>query len=104
MNKAKFTVLIPCAGTGLRFGRELPKQYTLVEDKSVLEHTLMAFLAVARVNQIVIIASPADGYIDRYASLSPKITIHKIGGATRAETVLNGLKQLEGAADDLGVV
>lgn len=90
----RFIALIPCAGSGSRFGGTIPKQYTLLGNKSVLEHTIQAFLNVSLIDQIVIVANPLDDYIDRYSKISPKIMVYKIGGSTRAESVKNGLKQL----------
>ena len=93
-------VLIPCAGSGSRFGGELPKQYIAVAGKTVIEHTIQAFLAVAKIDRIILIASPDDTHIDRYSGLSNKITIFKVGGSTRAVSVLNGLNKLECKLDD----
>lgn len=97
---AKFIVLIPCAGLSSRFGGQTSKIYTNVAKKTLIEHTLMAFLAIEQISSIVLVASPNDFYIDSYKSLSDKISIKKVGGQTRAETVLNGLNILECNSDD----
>lgn len=95
-----YIVLIPCAGGGSRFGSDVPKQYTEIGNKTVLEYTINAFLAVPKIEQIIIVASKADRYIDFYTKLSPKIYIQKVGGETRAESVLNGLQMIECQAND----
>jgi len=33
-------IIVPAAGTGSRFGGDVPKQYQLLNDKKVIEHTL----------------------------------------------------------------
>ncbi len=97
---SKYYVIVPVAGKGSRFGSTLPKQYTLINGISILEHTLSALLLVDRIEQIILVASPDDNNIDVYQSISPKLTIHKVGGITRAHSVINGLKKLNCHAHD----
>lgn len=56
----KYTVLIPAAGSGSRFGGERPKQYALLAGKPVLQHTLDALAANARIGRIAVVLSPQD--------------------------------------------
>ena len=93
-------VLIPCAGSGSRFSAKLPKQYVSIAGKTVIEHTIQAFLALETIDHIILIASPGDMFIDRYSELSNKISIFKVGGSTRAISVLNGLNKLKCKDDD----
>jgi 2-C-methyl-D-erythritol 4-phosphate cytidylyltransferase len=93
-------VLIPCAGSGSRFGGEVPKQYTYIGNKTVLEHTLNVFLALAEITTIVVVVNKDDTEIDKYKHLSPKITIARVGGATRGASVLNGLNSIKCEPDD----
>ena len=93
----RYIVLLPSAGHGSRFAggntnHVAPKQYAMLGHKSVLRHTLDVFLSIECISQIVVIASPDDTYIDEYVNISPKIVIHKVGGAKRAHTVFNGLQ------------
>ncbi|MFN7094786.1 MAG: 2-C-methyl-D-erythritol 4-phosphate cytidylyltransferase, partial [Burkholderiales bacterium] len=62
--------------------------------------TLSVFLELAEISQIVIIAHADDAYIDSYTALSDKIIIKKIGGQTRAQSVLNGIVSLNCDAND----
>ncbi|MBP9743186.1 MAG: 2-C-methyl-D-erythritol 4-phosphate cytidylyltransferase [Burkholderiales bacterium] len=91
----KTIVLISCAGNGSRFGSDIPKQYTKIGAKTVLLHTLEVFIGMSEINQIIIVVNPNDQYISDYADISPKITIAKVGGVRRIDSVLNGLKQLK---------
>jgi 2-C-methyl-D-erythritol 4-phosphate cytidylyltransferase len=67
----------------------------------MLAHTLAALAAVPRVEQTLVVLSPAD---DRFEAALPDFTgwIARVGGASRAESVLGGLAELRlrGAQDD----
>jgi 2-C-methyl-D-erythritol 4-phosphate cytidylyltransferase len=85
--------LIPAAGVGARAGGATPKQYQLIAGASVLEHTLRAFAACARVQKTVVAVSANDGWINA-VSKSETTEIVRCGGATRAHTVRNALVEL----------
>jgi len=92
---AKFHVLIPAAGAGSRMGSETPKQYLPLLGRSLIAQTLDVFLSCPRVNSISVVLSSEDaqwGKLD--ISLNPRIGVLRCGGATRAETVLNGLQAM----------
>ncbi len=96
----QFVVLIPCAGNGSRFGNTIAKQYVKIGGKSILEHTLNAFLCVEEISEIIIVVNCNDSLADEMCLLSSKVRILKAGGDTRAKTVLNGLNSLVIADDD----
>lgn len=87
----RFFALIPCAGAGLRAGGELAKQYQAIAGKPMVLHTLDAFAAVTRITKTVVAISRDDATIGQLGSQANTIPC---GGATRAETVKNGLKAL----------
>lgn len=90
-------VLIVAAGRGTRAGSEIPKQYAVVGEKSVLARTVAAFRGLADIDPVLVVI--ADGEAARYRSalgdaagaLLPPVT----GGATRQASVLAGLEALE---------
>ncbi|MDR0479186.1 MAG: 2-C-methyl-D-erythritol 4-phosphate cytidylyltransferase [Burkholderiaceae bacterium] len=85
--------VLPCAGAGLRAGGARPKQYQLIAGEPLVRHTVRAFEAVARVERIlVVLASEDDGPWSQ--PLPARVELARIGGATRAESVLNGLCHL----------
>ena len=90
----KYTVLIPAAGNGSRFGGERPKQYALLAGKPVLQHTLDALAANARIGRIAVVLSPQDRDFDALIRLGAQTVAYRVGGASRAETVANGLNAL----------
>jgi 2-C-methyl-D-erythritol 4-phosphate cytidylyltransferase / 2-C-methyl-D-erythritol 2,4-cyclodiphosphate synthase len=93
--------VVPAAGRGLRFdptNLNGPKQYAPLAGATVLEWSLAALLAEPRVEGIVIAVAADDGRWAEIAdslSASSKLKIRSaIGGGSRAESVLNGLKAL----------
>ena len=92
--------LIPCAGTGSRAiaagapAPELPKQFQPVAGQSMVMHTLAAFAEVARVHHTLLVIAPGDGFWNGRAPAS-RYSVAACGGASRAETVGNGLKALQ---------
>jgi 2-C-methyl-D-erythritol 4-phosphate cytidylyltransferase len=92
--------LLPCAGTGTRAGTEVPKQYQPIAGQPMVMHTLDSLRAVARLQSCVVVIAPDDVF---WASQPVGTTLARCGGATRAESVFNGLQALreQGAqADD----
>jgi 2-C-methyl-D-erythritol 4-phosphate cytidylyltransferase / 2-C-methyl-D-erythritol 2,4-cyclodiphosphate synthase len=98
--------IVPAAGRGERFvsaQHPLPKQYTALLGRSVLEWSLRALLAEPRVHAIVVVLSAADAHWPALAATlnSPKI-LTTLGGAQRSDSVMNGLDFLlpQAAPDD----
>ena len=87
--------LVPCAGSGSRAGTLKPKQYEPIAGKSMVMHTLAALGSVARLSQVVVVVSPDDQHAWPEGPDWPN-HFQRIacGGATRAESVFNGLTEL----------
>lgn len=83
--------LLPCAGTGSRAGTVGPKQYEPLMGVPLALHTLAAFHSVERVERVVVVVSPSD----RFPSVDDfRTQLVRCGGASRAESVFNGLRAL----------
>jgi len=93
MSTPKNYVLIPAAGSGSRMGAELPKQYLPLLGKPMIHHTLSVFCIHPDISRVFVVLSPDDTGWERYdfSDLGGKVEVLRCGGATRAETVLNGL-------------
>lgn len=100
MTPPRFFALVPAAGIGERSGAGMPKQYVDIAGRPMLAHTLAALGAVPRLAQTLVVLSPAD---DRFEAALPAFSgwIARVGGASRAESVLGGLAELRarGATD-----
>lgn len=94
---ASYVALIPAAGVGARMGGEVPKQYVQIHGQSILQYSVDAFLNVAEIARVVVVVSPADAYVDTLLSATHhagRLQILRCGGATRSESVRNGLQQI----------
>lgn len=93
--------LVPAAGVGERSGAGMPKQYVMLAGRPLLAHTLAALAAVPRLTQTLVVLSPAD---DRFEAAVPGFAgwVARVGGASRADSVLGGLAELRrrGARDE----
>ena len=100
--------IVPAAGRGARFAGattdvSAPKQYAPLLGATVLQFSLRALLAEPRVHAVVVALAPGDAHWPR---LAPHLDSRKLqttlGGATRQESVLNGLEFLapHAAPDD----
>jgi 2-C-methyl-D-erythritol 4-phosphate cytidylyltransferase len=97
----RYFALIPAAGVGARMGAAGPKQYLPLAGKPMLRHTLQAFLDCAAIAHVYVVVSAADGYIDDVvADCGTRVTVLRCGGATRMESIRNGLRALDARADD----
>jgi 2-C-methyl-D-erythritol 4-phosphate cytidylyltransferase len=84
---------LPCAGSGSRAELDRPKQYQHVAGQPLVMHTLRAFQDAARIGRILVVLAPRDDY-PWPEPPPPRVELARAGGATRAESVLNGLTHL----------
>jgi 2-C-methyl-D-erythritol 4-phosphate cytidylyltransferase len=95
-----YFALIPAAGVGARLAAGHPKQYLPLLGKPMLRHTVEAFLACPQVAHTYVVVSPGDGYIgDILPDGLEGVTVLRCGGATRMESIRNGLRALAGRLD-----
>lgn len=92
--------LVPAAGHGSRFGAASPKQYLQLAGRPLMWHTLSTLASVAAIDEVAVVISPQDEWFDDYDWTLPKLSVHRVGGATRALSVRQGLAALAPAADD----
>ena len=84
--------LVASAGVGERAEAGGPKQYAIVAGRSLLAHTLAALAQVSRIGTVLVVLSPHDTQFA--AHIGADVAIAHCGGATRAQTVRNGLDEL----------
>ncbi len=89
--------LIMAGGSGERFGPESPKQLAMLDGRPMLAWSVVAFARSTRVHAIVLVG-PADAERDLRAAISGvdsgKARSFVAGGATRQQSVFNGLQSL----------
>ena len=102
----KCVVIIPAAGSGVRFGSDTPKQYLSLRGRPVIVHTIERFLAHPDVDSIVVATS--GDQIPRMHALLPDAHRDRVsvvgGGQTRAESVRKALTALPSAEVELVAV
>lgn len=87
--------LIPAAGVGARMAASCPKQYLSILGQPVLWHTVQAFLQSPGIDHTFVVVSGDDGYIGQvFPEAVPGLTILRCGGATRADSVRQGLQAM----------
>jgi 2-C-methyl-D-erythritol 4-phosphate cytidylyltransferase/2-C-methyl-D-erythritol 4-phosphate cytidylyltransferase/2-C-methyl-D-erythritol 2,4-cyclodiphosphate synthase len=94
--------LVPCAGVGERAGAGGPKQYRELAGRSVVSHALAALAAVPRIEGTLVVVAASDTVIEQHLHGVEPVWVSRTGGATRAQTVANGLAALSerGARDE----
>ena len=96
-SRPRLFALIPASGTGSRIGESTPKQYLPVAGQPLLFYPVLAMAENHRIASIFVVLSPSDAHFDQFdwGRFGTRLTALRIGGDTRAETVLNGLRAIE---------
>ncbi len=90
--------VIVAGGVGRRFGKDLPKQFLLLGDKSIIEHTVNQFEQHPNIDEIVIVSH--EKYINRiedFVQINDWKKLKHIlkGGKERYESCWTAIKQYE---------
>ena len=98
--------LVPAAGSGRRFGGEVPKQYLQAAGKPLIEHALDALLSHPAVDGVVVALAAGDARWPGWTQLYGKPVITCTGGGERAASVMAALQALPAdiALDELLLV
>ena len=88
----RWWLLLPAAGSGRRMASATPKQYLRFGRRSVLEITLSRFANIPGLAGVILVTSGAiPDDVDRMLR-AQRTPVHRVdGGATRAQSVRNGL-------------
>lgn len=94
--------IVPAAGSGSRFGAGKPKQYLGLLGRPLIYHTLAALTACPDIDRVWVVLAPDDTEWGRHdwSALGPKLETLRCGGATRADSVGNGLQAAAMVAGD----
>ena len=87
-------VIVPAAGSGSRFGGDLPKQFVALAGKPILQHVVERFLLDDEVSRVIV---PIAEILVPTIKPMPRVKF-VAGGATRQQSVTRGL---EAAGDDV---
>ena len=99
--------MLMMGGSGTRFGADRPKQYTLLKERPIFSYITEKADRTEVIDRIVVVSHLA--WVD-YTREWCRKTVHRVpctvvaGGATRSESVLNGLRSLRAFLDPEDVV
>ena len=91
----KTTAIIVAAGSGSRFRSKTPKQFLELAGKPVVAHAIDRFQSASSIDSIVVVL--AEDRVDGFHHTASKLFAVVAGGATRAESVMQGLIASGGA-------
>lgn len=97
---SRYIALIPAAGVGARMAANGPKQYMMLGGQPMLRHTVDAFVASPLVAHTYVVVSADDPHIDTVLPAQDRVTVLRCGGASRLESVRNGLAELHGIVNE----
>ncbi len=90
----KTSLILACAGKGVRAGFDKNKLLIAKDGVTVLEHTLNAFINSKMIDQIIVATSVDDfEFVKTLVKDNAKVVL---GGATRSESVKNALSEVDG--------
>jgi 2-C-methyl-D-erythritol 4-phosphate cytidylyltransferase len=94
MSDPAVQALIPAAGQSVRFGGTTLKQYAHLMGQPVIAHSIEAVKRHLAIGSVTVALAPDDGIFDEL--VRPAYPwVHTVeGGASRAATVMNGLRSI----------
>jgi 2-C-methyl-D-erythritol 4-phosphate cytidylyltransferase/2-C-methyl-D-erythritol 2,4-cyclodiphosphate synthase len=92
----KVSALIVAAGSGVRMGGDVPKQFRTIGGKSVLAHAVDSLASHPRVDEVRIVIGAGQEAVAREALGDRDVGGLIVGGRERSESVANGLAAIDG--------
>ena len=89
------SAVIVAAGMGKRMGAGINKAYLLLGGKTILEQTVTVFENCRKIEEIVVVTDDTEKCRELLKGFK-KVTKIVLGGATRQDSVKNGLKMCQG--------
>jgi 2-C-methyl-D-erythritol 4-phosphate cytidylyltransferase len=101
MMSERFFGLIPAAGAGERMGHATAKQYLRLLGRPMLYHSVKALLASGRIDTVFVVLAAGDVEFKQHdwREFGERIAPLYCGGATRHDSVLNGLLAASSAVE-----
>ncbi len=98
------TAIIVAAGSGHRFGGNTPKQFLEIHGKPIIIHTIERFESCELVDDVVLVLAKSE--MARFLDYASGYGFSKLsraipGGATRSDSVFNGLDSITAASAEI---
>ena len=95
MKKDSLLAIIAGAGIGSRFESEIPKQYLILNGKSVIERAVEPFLCSNYVKKIIVVISKDDLLINEQSFYDSSKVEFIYGGEKRANSIMNAIESVD---------
>jgi 2-C-methyl-D-erythritol 4-phosphate cytidylyltransferase len=92
---SSIVAIVPAAGVGSRMKADRPKQYLVLNGKTILEHTIEQLLSYPLIENVVVAITDGDPYFPELAIAQDSRVIRVSGGKERADSVLSGLSYVQ---------
>ncbi|XQW84108.1 2-C-methyl-D-erythritol 4-phosphate cytidylyltransferase [Thalassotalea piscium] len=92
--KHRLVVIVPAAGIGKRMKAQQPKQYLVIDQYTILEHTVLRLLSHPDIDKVVIAISDDDDFFATTSLPTHEKVSTVVGGKERVDSVLAGLKTI----------
>jgi 2-C-methyl-D-erythritol 4-phosphate cytidylyltransferase/2-C-methyl-D-erythritol 2,4-cyclodiphosphate synthase len=92
MTEDVWGAVIVAAGSGSRFGGDVPKQFRLLRGRPVLDWSIESFLNEPGIRSVVVVLPPDDGWRKWWIPNPGVLTT--TGGDRRQDSVINGITEL----------
>jgi 2-C-methyl-D-erythritol 4-phosphate cytidylyltransferase / 2-C-methyl-D-erythritol 2,4-cyclodiphosphate synthase len=95
------TAIIAAAGSGRRVGSVKPKQMLDIGGGTMLQHSLTAFLAHPRINDVILVVPPGPGSLALDGVDAARVPAIEVvtGGERRQDSVANAFDRVPASAD-----
>lgn len=90
----QFIVVVPAAGVGKRMQASCPKQYLILNEQTILSHTINRLLSHKNIAKVILAISDDDDYFMQTALLDNPNIVKVSGGQERVDSVLSGLQAI----------
>lgn len=100
------SAIIAAAGSGTRFGSQIPKQFYILGGKPLIAHTISRFEECSSIDEIIIVvAADQKVHVEKIVSENgfSKVTQIALGGDSRAISVANGFAAVNNNSEILAV-
>lgn len=100
---SRLHVVVVAAGSGSRFGGDIPKQYLPIDDECVLQHTVRSLAQHEEITAVTLVVNREDMLVQTLPFCLPVRLVY--GGLTRHQSVSFGVQALmEAAPSDLVLI
>ena len=103
-DKISVMALVVAGGRGTRLGGPMPKQYQSLAGIPVLRHALLAFCHHPAINAVATVIGAEDQELYDQAAQGLELLPPIVGGDSRQQSVLNGLRGLAPLTPDLVLI